>query len=209
MGVLFLKMKKAGIPNLIRLASVIIVCIVYVILFRFVKSTPAAPKPQEEFDATLFKLVDVMEYTPPPPAPVVQEKIVVVTQQVKATEKIIETEEKVEEIPDTTMASEMEVEYLPQHKISSIPVIPAEEIISRVEYPAMALQQGIEGVVYLELFIDQYGTIKKVVVLRDPGHGFAEAALKAMDGISCIPATANGQNVAVRFRYPVRFSIRK
>ena len=132
-----------------------------------------------------------------------------VTQQVKATEKIIETEEKVEEIPDTTMASEMEVEYLPQHKISSIPVIPAEQIISRVEYPAMALQQGIEGVVYLELFIDQYGTIKKVVVLRDPGHGFAEAALKAMDGISCIPATANGQNVAVRFRYPVRFSIRK
>lgn len=209
MGVLFLKMKKAGIPNLIRLASVIIVCIVYVILFRFVKSTPASPKPQEEFDATLFKLVDVMEYTPPPPAPVVQEKIVVVTQQVKATEKIIETEEKVEEIPDTTMASEMEVEYLPQHKISSIPVIPAEQIISRVEYPAMALQQGIEGVVYLELFIDQYGTIKKVVVLRDPGHGFAEAALKAMDGISCIPATANGQNVAVRFRYPVRFSIRK
>ena len=63
MGVLFLKMKKAGIPNLIRLASVIIVCIVYVILFRFVKSTPAAPKPQEEFDATLFKLVDVMEYS--------------------------------------------------------------------------------------------------------------------------------------------------
>ena len=209
MSALFVRMKKADIPNLIRLASVIIVCIVYVILFRFVKSTPDSPKAQEEFDATLFKLVDVMEYTPPPPAPVVQEKVVVVTQQVKATEKIIETEEKVEEIPDTTMASESEVEYLPQHKISSIPVIPAEEIISRVEYPAMALQQGIEGVVYLELFIDQYGKIKKVAVLRDPGHGFAEAALRAMDGISCIPATANGQNVAVRFRYPVRFSIRK
>lgn len=209
MGARLLKIKKADIPNVIRFASVLIVCVVYVILFRFVKSTPAAPKVEEEIDATLFKLVDVMEYTPPPPAPVVQEKVVVVTQQVKATEKIIETEEKVEEIPDTTMAPEPEVEYLPQHKISSIPVIPAEKVISRVEYPAMALQQGLEGVVYLELFIDQYGEIKKVIVLRDPGHGFAEAALKAMEGISCIPATANGQNVAVRFRYPVRFSIKK
>lgn len=204
---LLLKIRKSDIPNLIRLASVVIVCVVYVLLFRFVKSSP---KPenyvQTEFDATMFKLVDVMEYAPPPPAP--EEKVIVMTQQTKAAEKIIETEEKIQEIPDTTMAGDQEIDFLPQHKISSIPVIPTETILKRVEYPAMALQQGIEGVVYLELYIDQYGTIRKAVVLRDPGHGFAQAALKALEGLSCIPATANGQNVAVRFRYPVRFAIR-
>ena len=207
MGALLLRIKKSDIPNLIRFASVIIVCIVYVILFRFVRSSP---KPdsyvQSDFDATMFKLVDVMEYAPPPPAP--EEKVIVMTQQSKAAEKIIETDDKIQEIPDTTMAGDQEIDFLPQHKISSIPVIPTETILKRVVYPAMALQQGIEGVVYLELYIDQYGTIKKAVVLRDPGHGFAEAALKAMEGLSCIPATANGQNVAVRFRYPVRFTIR-
>ncbi|MCI7577782.1 MAG: energy transducer TonB [Spirochaetia bacterium] len=204
---LLLKIKKSDIPNLIRLASVVIVCVVYVLLFRFVKSSPKLENyAQTEFDATMFKLVDVMEYAPPPPAP--EEKVIVMTQQTKAAEKIIETEEKIQEIPDTTMAGDQEIDFLPQHKISSIPVIPTETILKRVEYPAMALQQGIEGVVYLELYIDQYGTIRKAVVLRDPGHGFAQAALKALEGLSCIPATANGQNVAVRFRYPVRFAIR-
>lgn len=204
---LLLKIKKSDIPNLIRLASVVIVCVVYVLLFRFVKSSPKPENyAQTEFDATMFKLVDVMEYAPPPPAP--EEKVIVMTQQTKAAEKIIETEEKIQEIPDTTMAGDKEIDFLPQHKISSIPVIPTETILKRVEYPAMALQQGIEGVVYLELYIDQYGTIRKAVVLRDPGHGFAQAALKALEGLSCIPATANGQNVAVRFRYPVRFAIR-
>lgn len=204
---LLLKIKKSDIPNLIRLASVVIVCVVYVLLFRFVKSSPKQENyAQTEFDATMFKLVDVMEYAPPPPAP--EEKVIVMTQQTKAAEKIIETEEKIQEIPDTTMAGDQEIDFLPQHKISSIPVIPTETILKRVEYPAMALQQGIEGVVYLELYIDQYGTIRKAVVLRDPGHGFAQAALKALEGLSCIPATANGQNVAVRFRYPVRFAIR-
>lgn len=201
------KFSKVDVPRLIRLASVIIVCIVYLILFRFVKATPSKEKyVQEEFDATMFKLVDVMEYAPPPPAP--EKEVIVMTQQTKSTEKIIETEEEIQEIPDTTMQSEQEIDYLPQHKISSIPVIPSDMILSRIEYPVMALQNGIEGVVYLELYIDAKGAIRKINVIRDPGHGFAEAAVKAVDGLTCIPATANGQNVAVRFRYPIRFSIK-
>lgn len=201
-----LNIKKDEIPKYVRLASVVVVCIVYVILFRFVRRTPVPESySRTDFDATMFKLVDVMEYAPPPPAP--EEKVIVMTQQTKASEKIVETEEKIQEIPDTTMASDQEIDFLPQHKISSIPVIPTEAILKRVVYPPMALQQGIEGVVYLELYIDQYGAIRKTVVLRDPGHGFAEAAVKAIEGLSCIPATSNGQNVAVRFRYPVRFKI--
>jgi len=200
-------MRKENIPNLIRFVSIVIVCIVYAILFRFVRSTPAPETyEQADFDATMFKLVDVMEYAPPPPA---EEKVIVMTQQSKAAEQIVETEETIQEIPDTTMGEMNDADFLPQHKISSIPVIPTEQVLSRIEYPAMALQQGIEGVVYLELYIDQNGAIRKTVVLRDPGHGFAEAAVKAIDGLICIPATANGQSVAVRFRYPVRFSVKK
>ncbi|MBQ6779669.1 MAG: energy transducer TonB [Treponema sp.] len=63
--------------------------------------------------------------------------------------------------------------------------------------------QGIR----LELFIDKNGAIKNIKVLKDPGHGFAEAAVAALTGITCIPAKANEKNCAVRYRYPIKFTL--
>lgn len=146
--------------------------------------------------ADVFKLVDVQEYVKPP----VEEKVVTVSNQPKASERITETESAVREEFN-------ESDFLPQHKISSVPVIPIREVLSRIEYPPMALRQGIEAVVYLELFIDKNGAIKNIKVLKDPGHGFAEAAVAALKGIVCIPANANGKNCAVRYRYPIKFTL--
>ncbi|HOV14543.1 MAG TPA: energy transducer TonB, partial [Spirochaetota bacterium] len=104
---------------------------------------------------------------------------------------------------------EVEIDYLPQHKISDVPILPTDEIKSRMVYPPLANKQGIEGIVYLELYIDQFGNIKKIEVLKDPGYGFAEAALKALEGIKVKPAMSNGVPVAVKFRYPIRFTLKK
>jgi hypothetical protein len=41
-----------------------------------------------------------------------------------------------------------------------------------------------------------------------PGRGFAEAAVRAFQGLRCTPAQANGGNVSVRYRYPVSFKLR-
>ena len=90
-----------------------------------------------------------------------------------------------------------------------VPVIPTEKVLSRIKYPELAAKQGIEGVVYLELYIDKTGRIRDAKVLKDPGFGFAEAALAALEGVSCQPAAANGEAVAVKFRYPVRFTLKK
>ena len=146
--------------------------------------------------ADVFKLVDVQEYVKPP----VEEKTVTVSNQPKASERIKETDSKVRQEFN-------ESDFLPQHKISAAPVIPIREVLSRIEYPPMALRQGIEAVVYLELFIDKNGAIKNIKVLKDPGHGFAEAAVAALKGIVCIPANANGKNCAVRYRYPIKFTL--
>ncbi len=156
--------------------------------------------------ATVFKLVDVEEYVPPPPPDVPIRKVM---EQPKASENIVETAETVVEVSDESLLSApAEPEYLPQHKISDIPAIPTKDILARIEYPPIALRQGIEGVVYLELFIDEEGNIRKVNVLKDPGFGFSDAALRALEGIRCEPARANGKTVAVRFRYPVRFTLK-
>lgn len=169
----------------------------------------AIPQKAAEIDpgAAVFKLVDVEEYVPPPPPP--EAAVKKVMEQPKAAENIVETTETVVEVRDESLLSApAEPDYLPQHKISDIPVIPTKNILSRIEYPPIALRQGIEGVVYLELFIDETGAIRKVSVLKDPGFGFADAALKALEGIRCEPARANGKPAAVRFRYPVRFSLK-
>ena len=144
--------------------------------------------------ADVFKLVDVQEYVKPEPQ---SDEIVV--NQPKASERVRKTEKKVKDFDESA--------FLPQHKISSVPVIPIREVLSKIEYPPMALRQGIEAVVYLELFIDSKGAIKNIKVLKDPGHGFAEAAVAALKGIVCVPANANGKNCAVRYRYPIKFTL--
>jgi protein TonB len=72
------------------------------------------------------------------------------------------------------------------------------------------LRAKIEGMVYLELFVDRRGEVRRITVLREnpENRGFAEAAVKAFEGIRGVPAQANGATVAVRYRYPVRFAIR-
>ncbi|GAB4225110.1 MAG: hypothetical protein Kow009_16530 [Spirochaetales bacterium] len=100
------------------------------------------------------------------------------------------------------------IEYLSAHEISVPPGIPVKRVLQNLVYPPQANRQRIEGVVYLELYIDRRGMIRKIEVLKDPGYGFAEAAVRAFEGIRCRPAEANGVPVAVRYRYPIRFKLR-
>lgn len=179
-----------------RLAVFALALLIHVaaILFFSVKQKEEEIETIDFSQADVFKLVDVQEYTKPEP-----ESNEIVVQQPKASERVLVTEKKVKDFDESA--------FLPQHKISSVPVIPIREVLSKIEYPPMALRQGIEAVVYLELFIDSKGAIKNIKVLKDPGHGFAEAAMAALKGIVCVPANANGKNVAVRYRYPIKFTL--
>jgi len=178
-------------PFLFMLVLLFHILLIFMLNF---KNTEESLETVDFREAQVFKLVDIEEYVKPP----VNEKTVEVVNQEKASENIIETEKQV---------LKSEEDYLPQHKISNVPVIPSKEVLSRIVYPPLALKQGIEASVFLELYIDSSGIVKKIKILKDPGHGFAEAAVNALKGLKCIPASANGKNVAVRYRYPVRFSI--
>ena len=173
-----------------------LVVLIHVVVLICVKFNVTEAAQEEEPNAEIFKLVDVEEFVPPPPPPVIEKKEVVIN-SVKASENIQETEKEIVEVED--------IDYVPQHKISVVPEIPTKAILSKIEYPKMAMKQGIEGVVYLELFIDEEGNIRRINVLKDPGYGFADAAIEALQGIKCKPALVNDKPVAVRFRYPVRF----
>ena len=185
--------KHAGLWRLFIFAFALLLHVAAICFFS-IKQKEEEIETVDFSQADVFKLVDVQEYTKPEP-----ESNEIVVKQPKASERVLETEKKVKDFDESA--------FLPQHKISSVPVIPIREVLSKIEYPPMALRQGIEAVVYLELFIDSKGAIKNIKVLKDPGHGFAEAAVAALKGIICVPANANGKNVAVRYRYPIKFTL--
>jgi protein TonB len=96
------------------------------------------------------------------------------------------------------------------HKVSQPPVFSEEDILKSLVYPPIAQRSGLEGMVYLEIFIDSRGLVQRVDILKEnpENSGFGEAAAKAFRGRTCTPAFANGAAVAVRYRYPVRFKLK-
>jgi TonB family protein len=75
------------------------------------------------------------------------------------------------------------------------------------EYPVWARKQALSGTVLILARVEIDGSIKDVQVVScdAPGLGFEEAALKAAKESVFIPASANGLNLPVWIKYPVKF----
>jgi protein TonB len=101
------------------------------------------------------------------------------------------------------------VEFLPMHLVSERPRFSEAELKRRTVYPPIAQRAGVEGTVYLEIFVDSAGAVQAVTILKEdpPDRGFGEAAARAFRGLTGEPARANGVPVACRYRYPVRFEL--
>ncbi|MDR2661462.1 MAG: energy transducer TonB [Treponema sp.] len=181
-----------------------------------------------EQPAAVMKLTDIQEEEPPPPPlplppppPPLPEYTEPASNTVEAiAETMIETDEAPDQIvvsgiiapqqvPTTQGGGYAQEDYLPMHKISVAPVFLEQTLKDRIVYPPMALRAKIEGMVYLELFVDRHGQVRQVRILREnpENRGFGEAAIKAFQGMKGEPAQANGAAVGVRYRYPVRFVI--
>jgi protein TonB len=214
-------MKKEAPFNLLRLVIFLLVgalhlVLLFLVVFHF---TPEEKEP--ETPANVMRLADLEERPPPPPPPPPPENPPAPVPPA-VTESLAEELIESDEVPAEETYTEPPppapprrvtegIDYLPQHQISVIPKFPEDKIRQAVVYPPIALRSGIEGRVFLELFIDPQGGIRQVRVLREepPGRGFGEAAAKAFRDIRAdSPALANGIPVAVRYRYALQFRIR-
>jgi protein TonB len=73
-------------------------------------------------------------------------------------------------------------------------------------YPPEAKRLGIEGAVRIKLGIDEKGTVVRVKVIEGAGHGFDEAAMKAMRLAKFKPAmTSDGRAVPCNIIWTYRF----
>jgi periplasmic protein TonB len=210
-----LKRKKR--KYLIYLISFLVHLVVIIVLsfYSYIeRNLLAAQKVPEN-----MQIVDLEEYVPLAPQEEVKQeekqdnmKIEEDTMTQRATPDTAEnTMNANPEGSDTgkTLSNGEEVSYAGQSEVGEMPIFPEKEIRSRIVYPKLANEQGIEGTVILLLYVDKEGLVRKVEILKDPGFGFGESAAKACLGIKATPPKdINGNAIAAKVRYPVRFTLK-
>ncbi len=88
------------------------------------------------------------------------------------------------------------------------PPVPLNEV--KYQYPPLAKQAGIEGVVWIKALVDKKGNVRDAIVFKPSGSsaGFEEVAKEGAFKIKYKPAISNNQPVAVWVVYPVRFTLK-
>lgn len=81
-------------------------------------------------------------------------------------------------------------------------------LTNNLEYPRQALENKIEGTVYVTFIVRANGTISNPEILRSIGYGCDEAALNAIRKMPrWNPGQQRGQDVDVQYNIPVDFSL--
>jgi protein TonB len=82
-------------------------------------------------------------------------------------------------------------------------------IVKRVEpkYPEFAMRAGLEGRVFVKIWVDKEGKVKQVVVLKSDLEIFNEPAVEAAKQFVFTPAYMNNGPVAVWVSVPFRFRL--
>lgn len=83
-------------------------------------------------------------------------------------------------------------------------------INSTLRYPALAMENNIEGRVVLELIIDESGFLSKARLVKGIGEGLDAEALRIMDELRLIkfnPAMKDGKPVKCKFHLPLQFHL--
>lgn len=74
------------------------------------------------------------------------------------------------------------------------------------KYTEEALAAGVEGVVVLDVTVDEHGRARDITVVQGLSHGLTEAAITALSACTFTPGEKDGTPVPVRVRgYKVRF----
>jgi len=77
-----------------------------------------------------------------------------------------------------------------------------------IDYPALAKENNISGVVPLTFVVGKDGVVRDVQILRDIGGGCGKEAVRVVSSMpKWSPGEANGHPVKVRYTLPVRFKL--
>jgi protein TonB len=83
-----------------------------------------------------------------------------------------------------------------------------EFIYSKIQYPTIARENGIEGMVYVRFVVERDGGISNIEVVRDVGGGCGDEAARVVKLMpKWNPGKQRGTPVRVMFTLPVKFDL--
>jgi protein TonB len=83
-------------------------------------------------------------------------------------------------------------------------------LANSTRYPGKALEEGIEGQVFVCFIVDENGKVTKPEIIKGIGYGCDEEALRVIRNLpDWKPGVMNGHPVKVRMRVPFRFKLRR
>lgn len=90
-----------------------------------------------------------------------------------------------------------------------VPVEKEPVVVKKVEpkYPELAMRAGLEGKVWVKIWVDKEGKAKKAVVLKSDAEIFNEPAVEAAMQFVFTPAYMNNGPVAVWVSVPFKFRL--
>lgn len=158
---------------------------------------------------------------PPPPRPPVPIEVandVVLEDDVLDLDATLDIGEAVATLPPPPPAAMPEPEDEPEEIEPEIFVVVEEmpeidggtaRLYELVEYPEIARQAGMEGLVVVQVVVEPDGRGTDPLVMRSAGGALDEAALKAVRQLRFKPGKQRGKAVRVKYAIPVRFRLRE
>jgi protein TonB len=187
-------------------------------------------------DVTLMEPPPIDKSTPPPPPvippPPVQQTIKFTPPKVVKDEEVQEpppTQEEVKEVQVSTETHEGDknaVELPPETPagddegkiftiVEEMPSFPGGEekmleyVAKNIKYPPVARENGIQGRVYVNFYIDKDGKVQNAKVVRGIGGGCDEEALRVVKTMpTWKPGKQNGRAVNVNYNLPINFTLK-
>ncbi len=78
-----------------------------------------------------------------------------------------------------------------------------------LQYPPQAIKAKTEGIVMIECRVDVFGKLSHFKILKDPGNGLGEEALRLLkESPDWLPAQQGGKWVHARIKIPVSFTLK-
>lgn len=134
------------------------------------------------------------EPTPPPPAPIEVEPEVETVFQV------------VEEMPRFPGCEEVGTDRATKVQCATNKLL--RYLSNQIKYPRFALENHIQGTVYISFIVNEKGAITDIKVLKEPGAGLGKEAVRVVKTMpNWTPGKQRGKPVKVQFNLPVKFRL--
>jgi periplasmic protein TonB len=97
--------------------------------------------------------------------------------------------------------------YKPFAQVMPEPQNGIQDIYGKIKYPETAQKAGVQGKVYLLIYINENGGVDDVKVLKGIGAGCDEAAIQAVKDTKFNPGKDNGVAIKVKLSLPITFKL--